>query len=134
MTVLTRRRRRLVRHYLEMLVAMLAGMVVVGTARQALLGAPEGVETATLLMATDMTVGMAAWMRVRRHRWRPIAEMSATMYLPFVIGFPPFWLGLLSADGLTLWGHLLMLPAMAAAMALRPNEYAGPHENPGSAP
>jgi hypothetical protein len=41
-----------------------------------------------LVMATDMAIGMGAWMAWRRHGWRDIAEMSAAMYLPFVIFFP----------------------------------------------
>ena len=77
-----------------------------------------------MIMATDMTVAMSAWMKVRGHRWRPIAEMAAAMYLPFLALFVPLALGLIGEGALMLWGHVLMLPAMAAAMLLRPSEYA----------
>jgi hypothetical protein len=77
-----------------------------------------------LIMATDMTLAMSAWMRFRGHGWWPIAEMGAAMYLPFVALFVPLALGLIGSGALMLWGHVLMLPAMAAAMLLRPHDYA----------
>jgi hypothetical protein len=63
-------------------------------------------------------------MRVRGHRWRPIAEMGAAMYLPFLVLFVPLALELIDEGVLMLWGHVLMLLAMAVAMLLRPHEYA----------
>lgn len=77
-----------------------------------------------MIMATNMTVAMSAWMRFRGHGWRPIVEMNAAMYLPFPVLFVPLELELIDAGALMLWGHLLMLPAMAVAMLLRPYEYA----------
>ena len=116
-------------HFAEMVVAMAVGMVAlhpVWTLVLDALGAGSVMDnpyTGALIMATDMTVAMSAWMRVRGHRWRPIAEMGAAMYLPFLALFVPLGLGLISAGALMLWGHVLMLPAMAAAMLLRPSEY-----------
>ncbi len=51
---------------------------------------------AAMVMATNMTIGMVLRMRIRRHAWRPIVEMSAAMYLPFVLLFVPYWLGAVS--------------------------------------
>jgi hypothetical protein len=124
--------RHAVRHYVEMVLAMGVGMLVLGGAGAALsavLGLPTswGPEIDSLLMATTMSVGMAVWMRHRRHGWAPVAEMCAAMYLPFVALFWPLWSGTISPDDLVLWGHVLMLPAMAAAMLLRPREYTCPH-------
>jgi hypothetical protein len=122
--------RRFVRHYLEIVVATIVGMVVLGPAESMLLnqiGWSELVanfETYTLVMATNMTVAVAAWMRLRRHGWAAIAEMAAAMYAPFMVLFPPLWLGVLSATGLMVLGHLLMLFAIAAAMLRRRDEYA----------
>jgi flagellar biosynthetic protein FliP len=119
------RTRRFWWHYAEMLVAMAVGMVLLAP-----LWLPFGIERAdlhALTMAANMTIGMAVWMRVRRHRWRPIAEMSAAMVAPFVLLLPPLWAGLLSEDGLFVLGHVLMLATMLAAMLLRPDEYAGHH-------
>src|SRR4051812_13973565 len=108
-----------------MVVAMLVGMVT--------LGALEGLvwpaqiarpDVGVMVMATNMSIGMGAWMRFRGHSWRPIAEMSAAMYVPFVVLLVPFWTGAFGEHALMSWGHLLMLPAMALVMLLRPAEYA----------
>jgi hypothetical protein len=122
--------RRFVLHYLEMVVAMAVGMVALHPVWNLLLEAAgwtwlmhEPI-TGALIMATNMTVAMSAWMKFRGHGWRPIAEMGAAMYLPFVVLFVPMELGLITADAMYLWGHVLMLVAMAGAMALRPSEYA----------
>src|SRR5690606_11453403 len=65
-------------HYVEMILAMVAGMVVLGTLRD-LVGLSPAFDTQPvawyLLMATDMSIGMAAWMRFRRHDWPGILEM-----------------------------------------------------------
>jgi hypothetical protein len=74
--------RRFVRHYLEIVVATVVGMVVLGPAESMLLnpigwaGLLANFETYALVMATNMTVAMAAWMRFRRHSWAAIAEMA----------------------------------------------------------
>ena len=74
-----------------------------------------------LTMAFDMTVGMAAWMWVRRHARRHIAEMSAVMVLPFLVLLVPYWLGVLPGDALLTWGHVGMFALMAAYLAWRPH-------------
>ena len=121
--------RRLVRPYLEIVVAAVAGMLVLGPVVPRLLN-PIGwtqllahAETYTLVMATNMTVAVAAWMRFRHHGWAAIAEMAVAMYAPFLVLFPPLWLGMLSATGLMVLGHVLMLVAIAAAMLRRRDEY-----------
>jgi hypothetical protein len=121
--------RRFVRHYLEIVVATVAGMVVLGPAESMLLNAIGWAEllarfeTYALVMATNMTVAAAAWMRFRRHGWAAIAELAVAMYAPFLVLFPPLWLGVLSATGLMVLGHLLMLFAIAAVMLRRRDEY-----------
>lgn len=114
--------RAFVVHYLQMIAAMVAGMVLLGPLSM-LVGERAGTEVDALLMATWMVVGMTAWMVWRGHRGPAIVEMSLAMYLSFAVLFPPYWLGLLTADGLMLVGHLLMLPAMAVAMLRRREEY-----------
>lgn len=113
-------------HFLEMVLAMLAGMFLLGPlwtlAAPDLLGYPD---LHALVMATNMTIGMAAWMRFRGHHWAGIAEMSAAMYLPFAILLVPYWTGLISGGALLDGGHLLMLPAMLAAMFRRLGDYTG---------
>jgi hypothetical protein len=125
-----RRRRKLVVHYLEMVVAMAVGMVALHPVWSFLLDAAgwsaflDVPEAMAMVMATNMTIAMTAWMRFRGHSWICCVEMGAAMYLPFVVLFVPMWLGLLSVSGMFLWGHVLMLVAMAGAMAIRPSEYA----------
>jgi hypothetical protein len=121
--------RRFVRHYLEMIAAMVVGMIVLGSLESVLLN-PIGwaelrsyPEMHVLIMATNMTVAMGSWMRFRSHRWATIGEMALAMYVPFLLLFPPLWLGVLSADGLMGIGHVLMLLAMVVVMLRRREEF-----------
>jgi hypothetical protein len=117
--------RHFVRHYLEMVVAMLAGMLVLGPVEDLVWPTLTArADVGVMVMATNMAIGMGAWMRFRGHSWRGIAEMSASMYAPFLVLLVPFWAGGIGAHTLMTWGHVLMLPAMAAVMLLRPAEYA----------
>jgi hypothetical protein len=108
-------------HYLQMLAAMVAGMVVLGPLST--LAGDTGVVVDALLMATWMTAGMTAWMAWRCHSWPVIGEMGSAMYLSFAVLFPAYWLGALSGTGLMIAGHVLMLPAMALVMLHRREEY-----------
>ena len=122
-----------VRHYLEMVVAMFVGMVALhpawSFAADALGFADllERTDVMAMVMATNMTLAMTAWMAYRGHGWRPIAEMAAAMYLPFVVFLPPLWAGLVTGETLMTAGHVLMLFAMAGVMLLRPHEYTHAH-------
>jgi flagellar biosynthetic protein FliP len=46
------------------------------------------------------------------------------MCLPFVVLLVPHWLGLLSGTAVMVVGHVVMFPAMLAAMLWRRAEYA----------
>lgn len=112
------------RHAVEMLLAMVAGMIVLEPVWSFAWPDLAGNVTASaLVMATNMSLGMALWMRIRRHGWASIAEMSAAMYVPYVIFLPFFWTGLVSGSTLMLAGHVLMVPAMLAAMFRRRAAY-----------
>ncbi len=125
--------RRFIRHYLEMVVAMVVGMVLLGPVESLAfdaLGWTDAVgrpDVNALLMATNMTVAMAGWMRFRGHSWPALAEMSTAMYLPFVVLLVPLWKGAISESTLMVAAHLLMLPAMALVMLLRLDEYTHAH-------
>jgi hypothetical protein len=126
-------RRRFVRHFLEMVAAMVAGMAVLGglvslfcavTGHQALL---DHAGWSAPIMATNMTVGMAVWMRHRGHGWVPIEEMASAMYAPLAVLLIPFWAGVLPGGMLLGAMHVLMFPAMWIAMLHRPEEYTHDH-------
>ncbi len=122
-----------IRHLIEMIVAMVIGMVAFGALVSgvlALLGHSNllhYVELRALLMATYMTVGMSVWMRHRGHGWPPVREMAGAMFAPFVLLLVPFWAGLISGGGLLAGGHVLMVPFMLGVMLLRREEYSQDH-------
>jgi hypothetical protein len=120
---------RFLAHLAEMVVVMVLGMMLLAPAWD-WAGAALGVEAllarpdvGAVVMVLDMVAAMTVWMRVRRHGWAPIWEMNAAMAAPFAVLLVLFWLGAASAGDLMLWGHVLMVPAMAGAMLLRPAEY-----------
>jgi hypothetical protein len=122
-------------HFGEMVVAMVVGMVALGAAVHAglsALGVPDlfhRTDVSTLVMATNMTIGMSLWMRIRGHGRAAIGEMAAAMYMPFVLLFVPFWAGLVSGETVMIGGHVLMVPAMIVAMLRRRSEYQGHHRS-----
>lgn len=136
--------KRFALHYLEMVAAMFAGMIVLGIPAEAALGlAGSGYDElgenapaiALLGMAVVMTVPMVAWMRFRGHSWRPCMEMAASMLVPTLA-----IIGLLAAGTLTdfmslmMLEHVVMLPSMLAVMLLRWDEYAAPHSHHAATP
>ena len=112
---------RFVGHYLEMVVAMIVGMMALAPLWPAEWVSRPDVNAMT--MAIDMTIAMALWMRIRRHSWPRTAEMSATMFLPFALLLVPYWLGAISAATLMVAAHVIMLPLMLAAMLWRRADY-----------
>jgi hypothetical protein len=119
------------RHYLEMVAAMVVGMMVLGAAVRGVL-ALVGLEfparypeLLALEMAVDMAVGMVAWMRHRGHGWAATLEMAGTMFAPLVALFPLLWLGLIAGDSLMALEHLAMLPLMYLVMRHRRAAYGG---------
>jgi hypothetical protein len=115
-----------VRHFVEMTVAMFAGMFALAPLWSlAWPGYADDVTVNAMVMATNMTIGMVAVMLWRRHSALAIVEMSLAMYLPFLALLVPYWLGGVSGHAVMMAGHGLMLPAMLAAMLLRRHEYLG---------
>jgi len=112
-------------HFVEMVVAMVVGMAALGPLWTLVWpDLPSSPAAHTMVMATDMAIGMTLWMRLRGHGWRGIAEMSAAMYVPFLLLLGPYALGMISGAALMLGGHVLMLPAMLLAMLRHRHEYA----------
>ncbi|MGP3912002.1 hypothetical protein OHA25_58220 [Nonomuraea sp. NBC_00507] len=132
-TAATKPRRRWGRftlHYVEMIIAMFVGMFALGALLDVLglgVSSSEYPEPAYLIMAFNMSVGMAVWMRIRGHGWAATLEMCAAMFVPVVPLFPLLWLGVIDGHGVMMVAHVAMFPLMLAAMFRRLDEYAGCH-------
>jgi hypothetical protein len=121
-----------IRHYIEMVVVMLAGMIVLGLPGEAVLKAigsgtselrHDAPAAVFLGMMATMTLPMVAWMRFRGHRWQPTLEMAASMIVPTLIAIALLAAGALSFETLMGLEHVAMLLAMLVAMLLRLDEY-----------
>jgi hypothetical protein len=123
---------RFARHCLEMVLAMAVGMVVLGPLESQVAtvtgqsGALDGAIVEPLLMAANMTVTMAAWMRFRGHRHRLVAEMVVGMNAPFLALLAPLWVGAITGHMMLMAGHVLMVVGMLTAMLARRSEYLHP--------
>jgi flagellar biosynthetic protein FliP len=117
--------KRFIGHYVEMVLAMLAGMGILGGIWMVVWpGIHDHDVIHTLVMAANMTIGMAGWMAFRGHPRRMIVEMSAAMVAPFLVLLVPLATGSISADTLMIGGHVLMLVTMLIAMLYRRQDYA----------
>lgn len=119
--------RHFLRHAAEMVAAMLVGMALLDPIWGAVLDLAGRPDLVALISATDMTAAMTVWMLYWGHGRARVVEMAAAMYVPFLALIVPFWLGLLPGEHIAMGGHVLMLPAMAAAMLVHRDEYSGPH-------
>jgi hypothetical protein len=117
-------------HLAEMMIAMFAGMAVLGFAVEgalSLLGASLADAPAAVMasvMAFNMTAPMAWWMRYRGHAVRHNIEMSASMIIPTALVIVLHWLGAVAADSVLLIQHVVMIPAMVVVMLARFEHYA----------
>jgi flagellar biosynthetic protein FliP len=119
---------RFTRHYLEMVAAMMLGMLLHPVWRGYTDGLAAGsalrsVEVDSLVMASVMVAPMVLWMALRRHGWAVTAEMAAAMYVAFLVLFPLHWLGLLDRTGVLVGGHVLMFVLMLVAMLRHRHEF-----------
>ena len=129
--------RRFLRHYVEMVVAMFLGMVVLGVPAGWALGAvgsgwseltTDAPALMLLGMAVTMTVPMVGWMRYRGHGWRANTEMSASMLVPTFAAIALLQASVVDDVGVVLVvEHVAMLLGMLGAMLLRPTEYTHHH-------
>ncbi len=120
-------------HFLEMLLAMMAGMPIFSLVRS-LIPASSSVAAAfkagtisySITMTVFMTIPMVAWMIVRGHGWRHSAEMGFAMCAPVAAVIV---LRLLGADANLPWlgnaSHLGMFLGMLIVMLYRRDHYTG---------
>ena len=128
------RARTFLRHLLEMTVAMMLGMAILGMVFRevhvALFGAGfdnawhDHTELAVFAMTFNMTLPMVFWMHHRGHSWQRSGEMAAAMVLLALVLLGVFWVGVISAHVVLPLEMALMIPAMIGVMALRFEEYA----------
>ncbi|GAA3221227.1 hypothetical protein [Actinocorallia longicatena] len=114
------------RHYMEMVIAMAVGMLVLGAAVGLVGGgfdADRRPEAASLTMVAEMSAGMLMWMRIRGHRWAGALEMCGAMAAPLLVLFPLLWLDVIGAESMIMLEHLVMLPLMLVVMLRRRGEY-----------
>lgn len=109
-------------HYAEMVVAMMLGMLL-GLLWRVVLPPDPGIDVHALIMAADMTIGMAVWMRIRGHHLRGIVEMGIAMVAPFLVLVALYRAGAFPAASIMPVGHVLMFVAMAVAMLVRWRDY-----------
>jgi len=114
---------RFARHLLEMVVAMMAGMGVLGVAIWAL-GEPPGYANPLVeygLMGASMSAPMVVWMRHRGHTWSDGLEMMAAMLVPMFAVVLPVEVGVVGLTGhaLMMLPHVAMIGGMVAFMIYR---------------
>ncbi len=115
------------RHLIEMVIAMMVGMGLLGVALS-VLGEPPGYDNPMLefgLMGVAMAIPMVGWMRFRGHTWTDGMEMSAAMILPMLALALPATLGLggLTGHALMMVSHVAMIVGMVALMLYRRDRY-----------
>jgi flagellar biosynthetic protein FliP len=122
---------RFTRHLLEMVVAMMTGMAVLGVAL-AVLGEPPGYANLFVrygLMGAFMAAPMVGWMRFRGHSMSDGLEMTTAMLLPMFAPVVAVELGVaryvpgLSEQSLPLLSHVGMIAGMVAMMLYRRDRY-----------
>ena len=117
-------------HLAEMMIAMFAGMAVLGGALEGVLslaGASLDDASANVMagvMAFNMTAPMVWWMHYRGHAARHNVEMAGSMIVPTAIVIGLHLLGLVAADSVLLIQHVVMIPAMVGVMLARFEHYA----------
>jgi hypothetical protein len=121
---------RFVRHYLEMVAAMLVGMAALGLS-SLVVDLPDRTWVQVVEMAVWMTVPMVGWMRFRGHGWRACSEMAGAMVVPAAGALVLFATDLVTdEEALFMLEHTVMFVAMFVVMLLRRDEYTGHHHAP----
>jgi hypothetical protein len=117
------------RHFLQMLAAMVVGMIATGAIFLTIVGAKTWDEVTTqyptqalLAMAAGMTVPMVAWMVYRGMGWKNSYEMAAVMALPVIPFLCLVWFDVTKTAQCGAY-CLVTIAAMLALMRYRRNEY-----------
>jgi hypothetical protein len=126
-------KRAFARHFGEMVLAMLLGMVVLGGLAELLFAAfggglsDQSGGAQVMLMGVNMTVPMVIWMSYRGHGRVRNAEMAMSMIVPSVAAAVLAWAGVLESGAALGVQHAVMIPAMLGVMLWRYEEYSHAH-------
>jgi hypothetical protein len=128
---------RFILHYIEMCMVMCVGgiglsLLVFGAA--ALLGYTDlpqrAPELTVLIIAVNLSLPMAVWMRFRKMAWRPTLEMSGATMVAGLLLIVAYWLNLVPQGSLIgLQTGVLACPLMFAVMLFRFRLYAAGHNH-----
>ncbi len=125
---------RFTAHLAEMCVVMCAGAVVLSVlffGAAALLGytdlPQQAPELSVFVIALNLSLPMAAWMRFRGMRWQPTLEMAGSTMVVGLLLIAAYWAGLVAKDNLIEIQTSLACPVMIAAMLVRFRLYSGSH-------
>jgi hypothetical protein len=119
------------RHFLQMLAAMMIGMIATGAIFLSAVGVKTWDEVTTtyptqalLAMAAGMTIPMVAWMVYRGMGWRNSYEMAAVMVVPVVPFLCLVWLHVTSGAACGAYCAVSIV-AMLGLMTYRRTQYTG---------
>ncbi|HEY3007502.1 MAG TPA: hypothetical protein VGJ63_05480 [Micromonosporaceae bacterium] len=123
---------RFLAHLAEMCAVMCLGAIALSLlifGGVALLGYPDLADRlpalSTLVIAINLSVPMAVWMRYRGMDWRPTLEMSGATLVVGVLLIVAYWVGIVSESSLLGLQLQLACPVMIAVMLLRFRLYSG---------
>jgi hypothetical protein len=123
---------RFVLHYLEMCAVMCVGGLVLSVlffGAAGLLGytdlPQQFPELSVLVIAINLSLPMAAWMRFRGMDWRPTLEMAGSTMVIGLLLIAAYWLDIIPKSSLIEVQTSLACPVMLAVMLFRFRLYSG---------
>lgn len=125
---------RFLLHVAEMCVVMCAGGILLSVLffqTAVWLGYANLPDTApalsVLVIAVNLSVPMAAWMRFRGMGWRPTLEMTVPTMATGLLLVVAYWMGIVLKDSLIPIQTSLACPVMILVMLMRFGLYSAPH-------
>lgn len=125
---------RFLLHVAEMCMVMCAGGIILsvlffqGAAVLGYANLPQTApELSVIVIAINLTVPMAAWMRYRGMDWQPTLEMAIPTMATGLLLVAAYWLDVVAKGSLIEIQTSLACPVMVAVMLLRFRLYSAPH-------
>lgn len=126
---------RFLMHYVEMCMVMCVGAIslsVLFSGAAALLGYTDlpqrAPELTALVIAVNLSLPMAVWMRFRGMEWRPTLEMSGATMVAGLLLIAAYWLDIIAKGSLMeLQTGVFACPLMLAVMLFHFRLYSGGH-------